>query len=143
WAVAPLVRTTSPITSACSRSAAIRRSRAASFDRSSRIIGALMVIGVAADYSAVVHRALVTTACIMCALIVASFALFVRDQLKTSATHQANLIAPPTRLQYPGTTTTTSTATTPAHHQPGQPRRFIVGAAHDLTSPFDSIVSSR
>jgi hypothetical protein len=64
--------------------------------------------------------------------VIASLALFVHDQLKQGSAHQASLIAP----TFP-VTPATSTA-----HQVGQPRRFIDGASHDLTSPFSSIVSS-
>jgi hypothetical protein len=69
---------------------------------------------------------------VCCGLVIASLALFVNDQLKQGSAHQVALLAhtgPPT----PATT---------GQHQAAQPRRFIDGASHDLTSPFDSIVSS-
>ena len=91
-----------------------------------------MVVARVVDTSAVVHRVLVTVAWVCCGLVIASFALFVHDQLKQGSAHQAQLIAP-TGPAGPGT---------PIQHAVGQPRRFIEGASHDLTSPFDSLVSS-
>jgi hypothetical protein len=74
---------------------------------------------------------MVTVAWVCCGLVIASFALFVHDQLKQGSAHQVQLLA-----------NTTPGAAAPVQHQVGQPRRFIVGAAHDLTSPFNSVVSS-
>jgi hypothetical protein len=79
----------------------------------------------------VVSRILVTAAWVCCLLVLASFTLFVHDQLVTGSKHQQALVS---------STTVATPANTP--HKAGQPRRFIVGAAHDLTSPFDSIVAS-
>jgi hypothetical protein len=79
----------------------------------------------------VIHRILITASWVCCAIVIASFALFVRDQLATGSQHQANEVSAsvtPTRA--------------PSPHQVGQPKRFIDGAAHALTSPFASIVSS-
>jgi len=90
-----------------------------------------MLVRVAVDTSAVLHRVLVTVAWVCCGLVIASFAIFVRDQLQQGSTHQVqelNNTAPTTPLGPP--------------KQPAQPKRFIDGAAHDLTSPFDSVVSS-
>jgi hypothetical protein len=89
-----------------------------------------MVIGVAVDISAVVHRVLVIIAWVCCGLVLASFALFVHDQLKQGSTHQVALLNNNVAL------------VTAAPKQVGQPRRFIDGARHDLTSPFASVVSS-
>lgn len=64
---------------------------------------------------------------------VASFALFARDQVAGASKHQQNEIvagAP------------TSTGSVPVHKATAQPRRFIDAAAGDLTSPFRSIVQS-
>jgi hypothetical protein len=86
-----------------------------------------------ADIAPVVHRILVLTSLACCALVVASFALFMRDQLAGASKHQVQEIA-------------TSAVATPAvapettHH--AQPRAFIDGAASTLTSPFKSIVQS-
>jgi hypothetical protein len=94
-----------------------------------------MVIASTVDKGPVVHKVLITVAWVCCGLVIASFTLFVRDQLKSGSNHQVQLITP---------SLTASATPTPAgtHHVPGQPRRFIDGAAHDLTSPFDSVVSS-
>jgi hypothetical protein len=94
-----------------------------------------MVIASTVDKGLVVHKVLITVAWVCCGLVIASFTLFVRDQLKSGSNHQVQLITP---------SLTASATPTPAgrNHVPGQPRRFIDGAAHDLTSPFDSVVSS-
>jgi hypothetical protein len=94
-------------------------------------IGRLMVVARAVDTCAVIHRVLVTVAWICCGLVIASFALFVRDQLKSGSNHQVQLL-----------NNTAPTAPAKASRPPGQPKRFIDAAAHDLTSPFDAIVSS-
>jgi hypothetical protein len=66
-------------------------------------------------------------------LVVASFAMFARDQLAGASQHQqtelASGVAPPT----------SDVAVSTHHHQP---RRFIDGAASDLTAPFRSIIRS-
>jgi hypothetical protein len=80
----------------------------------------------------VVHKVLVTVAWVCCGLVCVSFVLFVHDQLKQGSAHQASLIAP----------TGPIVPAQPLAHQVAQPRRFIDGAAGDLTSPFDSVVSS-
>ena len=66
-----------------------------------------------------------------CGLVIASFALFVRDQLQQGSNHQVQML-----------NNTEPTGPAQAPTVPGQPKRFIDGAAHDLTSPFGSIVSS-
>ncbi|HWE34100.1 MAG TPA: hypothetical protein VG410_11480 [Solirubrobacteraceae bacterium] len=87
----------------------------------------------AADTETVMHRLLVLVACACSALVLASFAMFARDQLAGASAHQvAEINAPP-----PGSS---QSATQPVHH--AQPRRFIDGAASTLTSPFSSIVQS-
>ncbi|MHB8694738.1 MAG: hypothetical protein ACYDHH_26180 [Solirubrobacteraceae bacterium] len=91
-----------------------------------------MVIASTVDKRLVVHKVLITVAWVCCGLVIASLTLFVRDQLKSGSNHQVQLIAAPGAAPAP---------VAPAH-VPGQPRRFIDGAAHDLTSPFDSVVSS-
>jgi hypothetical protein len=87
----------------------------------------------AADTDPVIHRVLVLTSLVCCALVVASFALFARDQLAGASKHQQNEIA---------TNVPTTPGVTPVSTHDAQPRRFIDGAAASLTSPFDSIVQS-
>ena len=84
-----------------------------------------------ADSRGEMHRLLTSVAWVCCTLVIASFTLFVRDQLVAGSKHQqAALVA------------ASPAAPAPAHRPPGQPRRFIEGAARTLTSPFDSIVAS-
>lgn len=79
------------------------------------------------------HRVLKSVAMVCCALVVVSFALFVRDQLVAGSKHQQDELV----------VAAAPAASPTAHrHVVGQPRRFIDGAAHTLTSPFDSIVAS-
>jgi hypothetical protein len=85
----------------------------------------------AADTGPVVHRIVVWTSWICCALVVASFVLFARDQVAGASAHQAASI---------NSSQLVNPTTSAVHH--GQPRAFIDGAAHVLTSPFDSIVNS-
>jgi hypothetical protein len=90
-----------------------------------------MLVSPAADIRLVLHRALVWTACLCSLLVVASFALFARDQVSAGSQQQTNLVV----AGGPGTPV-------PVAHPKGQPRRFIDGAASTLTSPFHSIVAS-
>jgi hypothetical protein len=82
-----------------------------------------------ADTSSVLHRALVLAAFVCCGLVLVSFTLFARDQLAGASAQQQNSLV------------SGSAKAPPAHHR-GQPRRFIDSAAHDLSSPFSSIVQS-
>jgi hypothetical protein len=91
-----------------------------------------MLIGSVADNTVVVYRALVTVSCTCCLLLVASFGLFARSQVAGASQRQVNALA---------VGPVSPTPVTPAHHVKGQPRRFIDGAASELTSPFDSLVS--
>jgi hypothetical protein len=93
-----------------------------------------MLTTVLADADHVILGALGLCRYICCGLVIASFAIFAADQVGGASKHQVAEIASgvPTR-------TGTSTATD-AH--PGQPRRFIDGAARALTAPFRSLVSS-
>jgi hypothetical protein len=87
----------------------------------------------AADTDRVIRRILVLASMSCCALILASFAMFARDQLAGASQHQVQEIA------------TSATATGPlriVQTRHGQPRRFIDDAANTLTSPFKSIVAS-
>jgi len=80
----------------------------------------------------VLHRLLTVIALVSCGFVVASFAMFARDQLSASSLHQQNEII----------TGQTPTSTPVVHGQHGQPRRFIDATAGQLTSPFQSIVQS-
>ncbi|HTX31930.1 MAG TPA: hypothetical protein VMD09_11115 [Solirubrobacteraceae bacterium] len=78
-----------------------------------------------------VHRVLGTVSFVCCALIIASFGFFAVDQMSGASEVQAN-----------------ETAGTPipaAKPNPDrkQPRKFIDAASRRLTTPFNSLVSSR
>jgi hypothetical protein len=77
----------------------------------------------------VVDRALKVAAWICCGFVIASFALFTRDQLVGASAHQQNALV------------SGSAKGPPAQHR-GKPRKFIDSTAHDLLSPFSSIVQS-
>jgi hypothetical protein len=81
----------------------------------------------------VIHRALVLTSFVCCGLVIASFALFARDQLAGASEHQQSQLA---------ANAPTSPGVAPIHHSGAQPRKFIDGAASTLTAPFRSIVQS-
>jgi len=82
----------------------------------------------------VVHRALVTISTVCCMLVLASFALFAHDQVAGASQHQQTAELPNAAALAP------KPVTAPKPH--AQPRRFIDGAAHTLTSPFHSIIQS-
>jgi hypothetical protein len=83
-----------------------------------------------------IHRGLVLIAIGCSFLVIVSFALFARDQLAGASKHQQNQLAGgATEMPY-----TPGVVPPPTHH--AQPRRFIDGAAHALTSPFRSLVQS-
>ena len=88
-------------------------------------------MGLPADTDTVILRLLVLASMACCVLVVASFAMFARDQLSGASKHQVAEI-----------NTTGPIAVTPASTHHAQPRRFIDGAASTLTSPFTSIVQS-
>jgi DNA-binding transcriptional LysR family regulator len=92
-----------------------------------------MLVTHGTDTDPVVHRGLVLTAFVCCALVSLSFVMFARDQLAGASKHQQSQLAA-------GTPTTPGTVASSDHH--GQPRRFIDGAAHALTSPFRSLFST-
>ncbi|MDQ6778854.1 MAG: hypothetical protein M3071_22105 [Actinomycetota bacterium] len=79
-----------------------------------------------------IHRALVLVALVCCGLVVASFVLFVRDQMAGASKQQAAAVFGPG----------TGQVVAPPVKQEAQPGRFINGAASKLTSPFRSIVTS-
>jgi hypothetical protein len=88
----------------------------------------------------VVHRALHLFSLFCCLIIVASFVMFARDQVAGASRHQQNA------LVVGSSAPAGSAASTPGHRAAvatkAQPRAFIDGAAHTLTSPFDSVISS-
>jgi hypothetical protein len=92
-----------------------------------------MLVPVAADQPIVVHRALVTISTVCTVLVIASFALFAHDQVAGASQHQQTAELPGAAALAPKPV---------VHHKPGQPRRFIDGAASTLTSPFDSVIKS-
>lgn len=84
------------------------------------------------DPCRVISRVFRLTAFVCCLLVVASFAMFARDQMAGASQHQqTELVAG----AHP-----TAVSSTPVKH--AQPRRFIDGAAKVLTAPFDAIVQS-
>ena len=87
----------------------------------------------AADTDRVIHRLLVLAACVCSLFVVASFAMFARDQLAAGSAHQVAEISTSDPIA-------SSASSQPVHQ--AQPRRFIDGAASTLTSPFSSIVQS-
>lgn len=86
----------------------------------------------AADIWAMVHRTLRFASFVCCGFVLVSFVLFARDQMAGASANQQNAIV---------SNKPTTPAVAPSSHH-GQPRRFIDGVAHDLTSPFSSIVQS-
>jgi hypothetical protein len=85
------------------------------------------------DTGRVISRVLRLTAFVCCALIVASFAMFARDQMAGASQHQQ------TELVAGARPAAASNDPAKAH---AQPRRFIDDAAKALISPFSSIVQS-
>lgn len=87
-----------------------------------------MLIRTPADGRSVVSRALLICAYACCFLVLASFAMFAVDKANGASKHQVAALG--------GPVSPTSTAAQP----PGQPRRFIDGAASALTSPFRALI---
>jgi hypothetical protein len=81
----------------------------------------------------VLESALRLTALVTAMLVLASFALFARDQFSGASKNQQQQIVE-------GGPHVPGVAPQPTRH--GQPRRFIDGAAHKLESPFASVVDS-
>ena len=80
-----------------------------------------------------IARVIRLTGFVCCALVVASFAMFARDQMAGAAQHQqTELVAGASSGRSSGG----------ASKPDAQPRRFIDGAAKVLTTPFDTIVRS-
>ncbi len=91
-----------------------------------------MLIAREVDTGRVISRVLRLLAFVCCALVVASFAMFARDQMAGASQHQqTELVA--------GAPSTAPTAPAKPH---AQPRRFIDQAAKVLQTPFDAIVQS-
>jgi hypothetical protein len=81
----------------------------------------------------VIHRALVIAAWACCALVVASFAMFARDQMAGASQHQQSALV--------AGSSASSASAGPSTHR-AHPRRFIDDAAKALTTPFEAIVQS-
>lgn len=77
-----------------------------------------------------VNRALGIVSFVCCALIIASFAFFAVDQMSGASQQQAAVTAG------------TPIPSQKANPDGKQPRRFVDGAAHALTSPFSSVMHS-
>jgi hypothetical protein len=91
-----------------------------------------MLNGLQVDTGRVISSALRLVAFVCCLLVLASFAMFARDQVAGASQHQqTELVA--------GAHPTTASSV-PVKH--AQPRRAIDAAAKVLTSPFDAIVQS-
>jgi hypothetical protein len=93
-----------------------------------------MLVTPTADVASVLHRLLATLSSVCCVLVIASFALFAHDQMAGASRHQQVAELPGGGPVGP--------ASPVAPHKPAQPRRFIDGAASNLTAPFSSIVQS-
>jgi hypothetical protein len=91
-------------------------------------------MAIAADPLRVINRLLTYTSFVCCALVIASFGMFARDQIAGASAHQQSELA----AGLPSTAG--SSAPADVHHH--QPRRFIDAAASDLTSPFRAIIST-
>lgn len=88
-----------------------------------------MLVRSTADAGWVIPRALAACAFVCCSLVVLSLSLFALDQASGASKHQVAELSSRTVVSAPA-------------HGPGQPRRFIDGAAHALTSPFGSFLHS-
>jgi hypothetical protein len=92
-----------------------------------------MLIALAADTGRVISRAFKLVGFVCCLLVVASFAMFARDQAAGASQHQQTALVAGAHATAPGG------AATEPH---AQPRRFIDDAAKVLTTPFEAIVRS-
>ncbi|HYB31316.1 MAG TPA: hypothetical protein VEF89_32305 [Solirubrobacteraceae bacterium] len=92
-----------------------------------------MLVARAADTSRVISRGIRLVSFVCCLLVVLSFAMFALNQAAGASAHQQ------TELASGSNTVPTPAAPSKPH---AQPRRFIDGAANDLTAPFDAIVRS-
>ena len=88
-----------------------------------------------------IHRILVLTSWVCCALVAISFMLFALNEVSGASAHQVTAINVTPAFNADGQPVASTPA--PAPIKPvGQPKRFIDGAAKVLTSPFSSIVES-
>jgi hypothetical protein len=92
-----------------------------------------MLIARKVDTGRVISRVLRLTAFACCALVVASFAMFARDQMAGASQHQQ------TELVAGASPSAAPSGPVKPH---AQPRRFIDNAAKALTTPFAAIVQS-
>jgi hypothetical protein len=81
----------------------------------------------------VISRLIRLTAFVCCALVVASFAMFARDQMAGASEHQQTELAS-------GANAPVAPPAASTHH--AQPRRLIDAGAKALTAPFATIVQS-
>ena len=91
-----------------------------------------MLVVTAADTGIVISRGLKLVSFLACALVILSFAMFARDQMAGASANQQTELAS-------GSNTPTPAAPAKPH---AQPRRFIDGAAKELTAPFSAVVQS-
>jgi hypothetical protein len=91
-----------------------------------------MLIAREVDTGSVISRVLRLTAFACCALVVASFAMFARDQMAGASQHQQTELVAGAQP--------TAASGSPVQH--AQPRRSIDAAAKVLASPFEAIVQS-
>ena len=80
-----------------------------------------------------IHRLLVLVSIACCGLVLASFALFARNQLAGASKHQQTEIVA-------GNQVTSESVT--GNRAKGQPGKFIDGAASELTSPFRALIKT-
>jgi hypothetical protein len=77
---------------------------------------------------------------VICAIVIASFAIFVVDQTKTASKHQTEEVSsgpPVASTQSPGE----SGSATKSSNKPGSAHKAIDEASDELTSPFAGLVS--
>jgi hypothetical protein len=93
-----------------------------------------MLVAPGVDTGKVISRAFKLTGFVCCLLVVASFAMFARDQMAGASARQQTALLP-------GAAANVSTGASPTKPH-AQPRRFIDGAAKMLTTPFTAIIRS-
>jgi hypothetical protein len=93
-----------------------------------------------AETGSVISSTLRLLAFVCCALIVASFAMFARDQMAGASQHQQTALVAGSGVT--GGAATSGTDATAPQKPHAQPRQFIDSAAHTLTAPFSGIAPS-
>jgi hypothetical protein len=93
-----------------------------------------MLVALQVDTGKVISRTFRLIGFVCCLLVLASFAMFARDQMAGASARQQTALLP-------GAAASVSTSAPPKPH--AQPRRFIDGAAKVLTTPFTAIIRSR